>query len=274
MRPNIPEPLPQEFADPLTRAADRLGPFSGRVRWYPVVSSTNDVAAALADSGVDEGTVVAADAQTAGRVRQGRPWASPAGVGIYATTVLRPHVDAAALITIAAGVAVAEGIEAATGLPVHVKWPNDVFVPGHGGPSTGRKVAGILAEGGAASDGRAWVVLGFGINVLPGAYPPDVAARATSLETELGRAVDRGRVLTECLVALARRYEDLGAQRGAAVVTSWRARAAGTFGRRVEWDHRGQVQQGVAQDVDRTGALLVSTSTGVERVISGEVRWI
>jgi BirA family biotin operon repressor/biotin-[acetyl-CoA-carboxylase] ligase len=195
-------------------------------------------------------------------------------VGIYATVILRPPPDVAALVTITAGVAIAEGIEAATGLPVRVKWPNDVFVPGPAGPRSDRKLAGILAEGGTVPHGDAWVVLGFGINVLPGAYPADVAARATSLERELGRPVDRGLVLAECLTALSGRYAGLREGRGAAVIDAWRSRAASTFGRPVEWNHEGQLERGVAHDIEASGALLVRTAAGVRRVISGEVRWI
>jgi BirA family biotin operon repressor/biotin-[acetyl-CoA-carboxylase] ligase len=137
----------------------------------------------------------------------------------------------------------------------------------------GRKVAGILAEASASSSDRPCVVLGFGINVLPAAYPPDVAARATSLEAELGRPVDRGLVLAECLAALSIRYSDLAARRTSAVVTAWRARAAATFGRRVTWEADGE-RHGFAQDIDDDGRLLVRSESGVSRIISGEVRWI
>jgi BirA family biotin operon repressor/biotin-[acetyl-CoA-carboxylase] ligase len=272
--PASPQPLPPEFAEPVRRAGIRLGLFASRILWYPEVTSTNDVAAALAETGAGEGLVVAADGQTTGRGRHGRAWASPPGVGIYATVILRPPPDVAALVTITAGVAIAEGIEAATGLPVRVKWPNDVFVPGPAGPRSDRKLAGILAEGGTVPHGDAWVVLGFGINVLPGAYPADVAARATSLERELGRPVDRGLVLAECLTALSGRYAGLREGRGAAVIDAWRSRAASTFGRPVEWNHEGQLERGVAHDIEASGALLVRTAAGVRRVISGEVRWI
>jgi BirA family biotin operon repressor/biotin-[acetyl-CoA-carboxylase] ligase len=188
--------------------------------------------------------------------------------------ILRPAATVAPLITIAAGVAIAEGIEAATGLRVRVKWPNDILVAGAAGPASDRKLAGILAEGSTVQNGATWVVLGFGINVLPGAYPAEVGARATSLEAELGRPVDRGLVLAECLAALSERYRQLREARGSAVVEAWRSRAASTFGRHVEWTQEARVQTGVAQDVDSSGALLVRTEAGVQRVISGEVRWI
>jgi BirA family biotin operon repressor/biotin-[acetyl-CoA-carboxylase] ligase len=265
-----PSALPTEFREALDRTAGRLGEIGGRIVWYPEIGSTNDVALSLADAGEPEGCVVVADAQSAGRGRRGRAWASPAGAGIYASVVLRPSPAAAALLTLAAGVAVADGIQSATGLGTHLKWPNDVCVATASGSAGGRKLAGILAEASA----RAAVVLGIGINVLPAAYPPDVSSRATSIESELGRAVDRGLVLAECLIALAARYGSLQAGRVDPVVSAWRSRAAPTFGRRVEWDTGSTIQEGVAHDIDTDGALLVRTATRVVRVVAGEVRWI
>jgi BirA family biotin operon repressor/biotin-[acetyl-CoA-carboxylase] ligase len=260
------QPLPEELARPLAAAAPRLGSLGHQIMCYSEVSSTNDLAASLAEHGVREGCVVIADTQTAGRGRHGRSWCSPAGAGLYVSVVMRPLPRAVPLITVAAGVAVAEGIRAATGLAPALKWPNDVYVGS-------RKLAGILAEAGSTSSGVQHVVLGFGINLLPAAYPSDIAGRATSLEGELGRDVDRGAVLAECLAALAARYDDLQRGRPAAVLDAWRACARPMFGRAVEWDSRHGVQRGVAQDVDETGALVVRTATGPERVISGEVRW-
>jgi len=259
------EQLPTEFAEPLARAGDRLGPFVGQVLWYGEVPSTNDLAAAMAERGSPEGCVVIANAQSAGRGRQGRTWASPPGAGLYVSTVLRPLPHAVPLVTIAAGVAVAEGIQSATGLTPALKWPNDVYIGE-------RKAAGVLAE--AVASNVAAIVLGFGINVMPAAYPPDIAARATSIEGELGRPADRGLLLAECLVALASRYADLQSGRADAVTAAWRVRAASTLGRRVSWDAAGEARHGVADDIDEAGALIVRTETGPARIISGEVHWL
>ena len=258
--------LPDDIAEALARAGARLGPFQRRLSWHEEVGSTNDIAMDAAMRGAPEGSVVAANAQSSGRGRLGRSWASPPGAGLYVSVVLHPRREAMSLVTIAAGVAVAEGIEAATGLRASVKWPNDVYI----GP---RKVAGILAEAGASAAGER-VVVGFGINVQPAALPPDVATRATSIERELGRAVDRGLVLAECLAALANGYRTL--QRGAAdeVIAAWRARAAQHMGRPVEWDGDGGARRGIAHDIDAGGALLVRAGDQIVRVISGEVRWL
>lgn len=262
----MPEPPPGEILTALTRAGARLDLFAGRLRWYSTVASTNDVAAQCADRGEAEGLIVAADGQTAGRGRRGRQWSSPPAAGLYASVVFRPAPHVAPLITVAAGVALVEGIEGATGLRPTLKWPNDIHV----GP---RKLAGILAEARGTGTGVQYVVVGFGINLVPAAYPAEVAARATSVESEIGRPVDRGIVLVECLSALAARYRDLCEARPADVIAAWRRRAAGTFGRRIEWDAPGGVRQGTVEDIDACGALIVRSGDGRLRIISGEVRW-
>lgn len=258
--------MPEDVAAPLARAAGRLGPFAYAMRWYSDVPSTNDIAAEWAERGASEGCVVVADSQSAGRGRQGRGWASPAGAGLYVSTVLRPTDRALPLLTIAAGLGLAEGIQAATGLSAELKWPNDVFM-------SGRKVAGVLAEATSSPAGTC-VVLGFGINVSIAVYPPEVAKLATSLEQQRGEPVSRGRVLAECLSALARRYLDLADGRGGAVLDAWRGRASATVGRRVRWSEAGGHRAGVVDGIDDAGALVVRTEAGTTRVTAGEVQWL
>jgi BirA family biotin operon repressor/biotin-[acetyl-CoA-carboxylase] ligase len=255
--------LPEEFANALALVRGRLGVFAHRILWYPEVGSTNDIASVLAERGGDEGLVVIADRQTAGRGRLGRSWVSPAGAGIYVSVVLRPPSTSVPLLTIAAGVAIADGIASATGLSTHLKWPNDVQV------AAGRKLAGILAERAISH-----VVLGIGINVQPAAYPADISTRATSIESELGRPVDRGLVLAECLAALASRYGELVTGNGRVVTDAWRGRAAPLLGRRVEWESAGGRHTGLAENIDDDGALIVTGAGGTLKITSGEVRWI
>jgi BirA family biotin operon repressor/biotin-[acetyl-CoA-carboxylase] ligase len=256
--------LPADFARAVAHVAPRLGVFASPHLWFEEIGSTNTVAVRLAERGAREGSVVAANAQLAGRGRMGRLWASPAGAGLYASVILRPA-QPNALVTIAAGVAVADGIAAASGLAVGLKWPNDVYA----GP---RKVAGILAEAGGSASGP-FVVVGFGINVLRASYPPEVADRATSIEAELGRTPDRGLLFAEVLAAFAEAYGELRAGGSPAILDRWRGRAGAMLGRSVEWSDAGGTHQGTTRDIDEEGGLLVETKAGVRRIIAGEVRW-
>ena len=102
--------LPDDLAAALTLAGDRTGIFARQVLWYAEVGSTNDVAGTLANRGEPEGTVVVADAQSAGRGRHGRTWASPSGAGVYMSIIVRPPAHAVRLLTIAAGALVGFGV--------------------------------------------------------------------------------------------------------------------------------------------------------------------
>jgi BirA family biotin operon repressor/biotin-[acetyl-CoA-carboxylase] ligase len=294
LRSSRSDALPPELEEAFARAHERLGSFGSRVLYFTTIGSTNDVAASLATERGAEGAVVIADAQTAGRGRRGRTWFSPPASGLYVSTVLAPRrcgVDpdrATSLLTLAAGVALSEGIERATGLAPRIKWPNDLLVGR-------RKLAGILAEavaadaqrhpvpntrvslsasGGGSPRDAMNVVLGYGINVGPMAYPPELRDRATSLDTELGRPIDRATVCVETLAALASRYRDLVAGRFDAILDAWRRLAPAHRGARVSWETNTGPQAGITEDVDDRGALLVRVGDRVERIVAGELSWL
>src|SRR5262249_15360392 len=137
-----------------------------------------------------------------------------------------------------------------------------------------RKLAGILAEASATGADLQFIILGIGINLTPGAYPPDVAMRATSIEGELGRPADRALVLVEILSALAEGRRQLIAGQAGDVLDAWRRLSPSSVGRRVRWLASPSVTvTGLTQGIDETGALLVKTATGVERIIAGEISW-
>jgi BirA family biotin operon repressor/biotin-[acetyl-CoA-carboxylase] ligase len=265
----MPEALPAEFDTALQLTAGRRGQFGERIFYNSEIGSTNDEAARLAEHGAPQGTTVVASAQHAGRGRFGRAWFSPAGAGLYVSVIVRNR-QAAPLLTLAGGVAVAEGILAATGLPTEIKWPNDVVV--HAGRR--RKLAGVLAEGSTTADGLQYVILGFGINLRPAAYPPEIADRATSLETELGRPVDAGLVLAETLAALAKWVAVLATNQTSSLLARWRELSPLARGASVEWETPHGTRSGRTIGIDDDGALLVRSEDRTERIISGVVHWI
>ena len=267
--------IPRDVADELYRVAPRLGSIARSVHWLRITASTNDVAAHLAESGASEGTVVIAEAQTAGRGRHGRSWFSPAGAGLYVSVILKPPnqvavcggENRAGLLTLAAGVAIAQAVRTATGLPAEIKWPNDVTI-------SRRKVAGILTEAATRSSGLSHVVLGFGVNLRTAAYPPELAARVTSIEAETGHAPDRALLLAEIVASLAERYGELCSGKFDAILSAWRQLAPTLRSAAVEWDSAEGVVRGHAEGIDDDGALLVRVNERLERLIAGEIRWV
>jgi BirA family biotin operon repressor/biotin-[acetyl-CoA-carboxylase] ligase len=240
--------------------------------WRARCGSTNDLAAERAREGVAAGFVLAADAQTAGRGRLGRSWHSPAGDNLYFSIVLRPTRPPAEIppVTLLAGAAVAQAL-AAFGLAPRLKWPNDVEL----GDETGsrRKVAGILTEMATAGPNVLHVVIGIGLNVNGVDFPPEIAARATSLRRALGRPVDRAQLLGALLGAFEPLIEAFERRGPAAAVEAFEAHAAFPARCRVTAPGApGGRLEGTALGVEADGALRLRDDTGqIHRVISGEL---
>lgn len=168
---------------------------------FPVLDSTNTKAKQLAEEGYPSGTLVVAEQQDAGRGRRGRDWASPRGVGIFMTLMLKPDIlpNNASMLTLVAALAVAAAIRKCTGRPAGIKWPNDIVM-------NGKKVCGILTEMSAQIDYVNHVVVGIGINVHNESFPEDIAPIATSLYLETGVRYRRAALIEEIWEQFERYY--------------------------------------------------------------------
>jgi BirA family biotin operon repressor/biotin-[acetyl-CoA-carboxylase] ligase len=262
----------------LAAVPDRLTPLELRpllnthdvgrvVHWFEEIGSTNDRAKELADDGAEHGAVVIAEAQTAGRGRRGRNWASPPRRNLYFSVVLRPDLPPARApeLTLVGSVALCDALRQA-GVQAGIKWPNDLLV-------SGRKIAGILTELAAEPDKVDWVVLGAGVNVNARRedFPEEVRREATSLFLERGQPAPRVLFAAACFTAL-ETWLDRHDEEGFGVIReAWRERSV-TLGREVLVTVDGRELAGVAEDIDETGALLVRTAAGLERVLSGDVQ--
>ncbi len=224
----------------------------------PEVTSTNDEAKRLARAGAPEGTVVLAAVQTGGRGRFGRTWESPSG-GVYLSCVLRPGLAPVAMgpLPVALAIGAAEGL-ASLGVPVGLKWPNDLVVDG-------RKLGGVLVEMAAEADRVEWVVVGCGVNVAPVAacgvawvreHVPDaaVAAVAAAIADGMAGAYARYRAGALDVVAEFARLDTLAGQQIAVRDVSGAV-----------------VAEGIARGIVPDGRLVVQTAQGVVEVMAGEV---
>ena len=264
--------LPDELAAALAATVAERGVFGARLFYAAEVTSTNDLASAAAERGEPEGTTFVAGAQTAGRGRLGRTWFSPPGAGLYVSTIIR-RAALAPWITLAGGVAVAEGIRRATGLPLQIKWPNDVVAVGGSGFKGRRKIAGILAEASSGPRGVQHVILGMGVNLGLASFPPELAHRASSVESELGRPVEPGPVLAAILAALNGILSSIENSGPAPLLATWQALSPSARGASIEWDGPAGAQTGISAGLADDGALLARTANGIVRIIAGEVRW-
>src|SRR5579862_6755441 len=158
-----------------------------RVRVYDRTDSTNDRAAERAGSIANDGLVIIAREQTAGRGQHGRSWQCPAGSGVLLSILIHPppEVRRAAILTGWAAVSVSETIRQATDLQAKIKWPNDVLL-------RGRKVCGVLSElrlHEAAGNPQWWAIVGIGLNV----NQPAEAFQSPGLELGTSLAVATGK---------------------------------------------------------------------------------
>jgi BirA family biotin operon repressor/biotin-[acetyl-CoA-carboxylase] ligase len=232
------------------------------------VGSTNDRVMAAGRDGAPEGLALITDRQTAGRGRLGRPWASPPGVGLYTSILLRPTLPArrAPLLTLVAGLAVVEAIENVAGLAPRLKWPNDLLV-------NGKKIAGILTETASVESRVSYVVVGIGINVHHDTQdlPEELRATATSLRLATGREIPRGDLAAEIYNGLDRWYREFSEGRFETILARGRERSA-ILGSSVDVLAEDERWSGRAVDLDADGALLVREKSGaIRRVVAGDV---
>ena len=260
----VPDALHVLAADPGVRTA-RIG---RTIFVKDVTESTNDDLWELGRQGAEEGTVVIAEMQRAGKGRKGRQWASPANRNLYMSVLLRPHFQPAeaAMVTLMASVVLCETMQEVFHLRPQIKWPNDVLLEG-------MKTAGILAEMQAEQEGIHFLVLGIGVNLnmSRSMFPPDLRYPATSVQLVLGRPVERLPFARRLLERLDRGYESLLKDGGAPVLEAWKRYCAHPE----EWlevsTARGFIR-GRFRGLDQEGSMLLEDpSGGRETIRAGDV---
>jgi BirA family biotin operon repressor/biotin-[acetyl-CoA-carboxylase] ligase len=228
-----------------------------RLAVWDRVSSTNDLAAAAARSRTNDGLVILAEGQSAGRGRRGRTWTVPSGTSLLMSVLLFPSggLEQISRLMALGAVAVAELVADLTGREARIKWPNDVRVDG-------RKIAGILVERGAG------VVIGIGlnVNVLEHELPESITQSATSLRILTGASHDRSEVARDLIQRLDQLYilsRDVGSER---LDSSWSSLLE-PLGREVSLSTTRGDFRGKLVEADLAHGLSVQGIDGVTRVI-------
>ena len=214
------------------------------------VDSTMEVCHDLGRAGAESGVLVVADAQTAGRGRQGRSWLAPSQSSLLFSLLLRPTLprDEWPHVLWPFAMALHEGIERVTGLRAAIKWPNDLV-------ARGKKLGGLLAETTAGG-----VVVGAGLNVNFSAADLAVDQPFTTLLDELGEVTSREELLLACLRSFEEWYARWLADANE-VWQAWRAEAY-LIGRQVQIVDGDKRHSGFVVDQDRDGYLCVRSAAG------------
>ena len=239
----------------------------GRTVYFDATDSTNAQAKRLAEAHAPHGTLVVSDRQDGGKGRRGRSWASPSGVGIWMSLILRPEIapSSASMLTLAAALAVREGIREETGLSPLIKWPNDLVL-------NGMKICGILTEMSTELMEIQYVITGIGINVNQREFPPEIRDTATSLSLEAGRSFRRSSLIAAILKAFEKDYAAFLKTGDLSLLLEEYNACLVNRGKEVcILDPSGEYRA-VAEGIDGSGSLLVTLSDGTRReIISGEV---
>ncbi|TYQ16838.1 UNVERIFIED_CONTAM: BirA family biotin operon repressor/biotin-[acetyl-CoA-carboxylase] ligase [Acetivibrio alkalicellulosi] len=241
---------------------------------FNVIDSTNNYAKKIGQD-CQEGTVIVADSQTCGRGRMGRHWSSNNEKGICMSVIVKPNINMEYLqiITLGASIAVVEAIRELTGINTGIKWPNDIILEG-------KKVCGILTEVSMEIDRVNFVVIGIGLNVSHKKtdFPKELRNKATSLQIYTGQnrqfsdiIIRRNEVIKKIIFKLEEVYDKVIKGLLDEIVQMWKKYSV-TLGKQVCVVIKGETIEGIAEDIDSSGKLIIKCSDGSRKeVLSGEV---
>ena len=238
-----------------------------KIIYYKQLDSTNTEIARLAAEGAAHGTVVVAEAQSAGKGRRGRGWESPAGENIYMSILLRPDCvpDRAPMLTLVMAYSVAKILKELGFLDVQIKWPNDLVL-------SGKKICGILTEMQLKDSEIDYVVVGVGINVNTSKFPEELKDTATSLYLESGRILDREMIVESVATYFQQTYVQFLEMQDLSFLREAYNDMLVNVGKEVRVLEPGNEYTAYAQGINSEGELLVRTEEGEEkRIYAGEV---
>lgn len=224
----------------------------------PEINSTNTYAL---DHVAEDGTVVFAEYQTAGRGRRGRSWHAPRGAALTLTVQLiePPGRVTPARWIMAGAIAVAQAITRETDLSPQLRWPNDLYI-------RGKKLAGILVETRRRRADALAVAIGIGINCLQHAahFPTALRDGATSLEMESSHPIERMALARALLQRLDALLSASASPSDDELAEQWRELSA-DIGTRVRLLSDGQESCGQIIDVHPAAGLLLQLDAGGRR---------
>ncbi len=239
---------------------------------YDSTSSTNDIAAEYARNKQNDGLVVFAEEQTAGRGRAGNKWLSGRADSILCSIVLSTGGSRTApteLLSLTCAVAVAETIGKPGRSRAKIKWPNDIML-------NGKKVAGILLESKSLPISKSEIgnrkskiyVVGIGINChqKEESFTDELQQIATSIDAESHSISDRILLAKRLLVSLDH-WLEVAASNGDKIIGRWRELSI-QLGHRVTLLFNGAKFAGHCIGIDPEKGLILQLDTGGIRMFN------
>ncbi|MEE1218705.1 MAG: biotin--[acetyl-CoA-carboxylase] ligase [Ruminococcus sp.] len=229
------------------------------------VDSTNDYIKSLADE-FDNGTIVVAREQSAGKGRLGRKWITKKDDCLAFSILLKPQIapDKVTAITPLAGLAVCKAVRDFTGLDCMIKWPNDVIIGS-------KKLCGILTELSMSFNTIRYIVLGVGLNISQTDFPAEISEKATSLFLESGKSFDKNKLFATIINYIEAELKENNFELSGKAIEEYTSMCA-TIGRTVYFSRGTEKLSGEAVAINDNSELLVMLLDGtIQTVNSGEV---
>ena len=225
---------------------------------YNRTSSTNDIAHRYAKDKENDGLVIFAEEQTAGRGRAGSKWHSSCSDSILCSIVITNCKCNAELLSLTCAVAVAEAIGKPAKNEAKIKWPNDIIL-------NGKKVAGILLESKTDNSGNTYII-GVGINChqKKDSFPTELQPIATSVDIESQVICDRISLAKRMLTSIDQ-WLKAAQETSEKVIDQWRNLSV-QLGHRVKLIYDGQEFAGNCIGIDPAKGLILQLDTGAVRM--------
>ncbi|MDP2363585.1 MAG: biotin--[acetyl-CoA-carboxylase] ligase [Ignavibacteria bacterium] len=229
------------------------------------LSSTNTYLVDKENGFNTNGTVVLAEKQTKGKGRKDRVWYSAPDSNLTFSILLTKDkllFSNTNMINFAASLAVALSIENLFQIKTELKWPNDVLLD-H------KKTSGILIESSSQGNKIERLVVGIGINVNQNSFQGTFNYPPTSIKNELGRNVEREKLLAEVLNNFELLLEKVKHNKNE-IIGDWKSKCQ-MIGERISIMENEIEKFGIFHDLDEDGFLLLKTKDGIEKIHFGDV---
>jgi BirA family biotin operon repressor/biotin-[acetyl-CoA-carboxylase] ligase len=229
------------------------------------VSSTNTLLLDKQSGYNTNGTVALAEKQTQGRGRKDRVWYSAADSNLTFSILLSKDKELLRnlnFLNFATSLSIAFSIENLYQLKTSVKWPNDVLI-------NSKKTSGILLESSSQGSKVERVVIGIGVNVNQNSFQGVFNYPPTSIRNELGRNVERERLLAEILNNFEIQIEKIRTNK-TEILDDWKSRCD-MIGERISIVEDNKEIFGIFEDLDEDGFLLLKQKDKIEKIHFGDV---
>lgn len=258
--------LPWEITNGL-----RTETIGNKIYYFDSIDSTQNFATELAKKPHENGSIVIAKTQTAGRGRLGRRWESPKG-GIWLSVLLRPDFDIShvSLFSLATSLALAIAIEKKFKIKPKLKWPNDVTI-------NNKKVAGILIDASIETNKIDYLIAGIGINFK--IEPKQITKKITvnnaygiTTLTRKDQISDPVDFIQEFLYQLELFHKKMASGVTKEIRKEWIKRSS-TIGKNVRVATPTSTISGKALSIDENGALIISAKNKIYRIVAGDIAY-